>query len=365
MSRQYVQLWSWINEFGRQAATAHDQDRIQLWKTHTTAFKHREKDPEQAWLMYREAVALAERLNEPCMALYYEYWVAEMLLFYLGHYEEGLELATKLVAKSSQPVYANCPVQARVYITLIAAYSQIDMLSYTDEITTMIETMEDSIPLDDDTHRRLQAFRVELCTVKGEYDKGFAEALKYMELSGNDNFRTTHAYQVLCHLSYLLKNDQQALEYAYLIQENANRSNRHAALVNAHGWQATLLLLRGEAEESARLFLLSIAEANMLKLPPDQNFFRPRCRYYEAKGDYEQALALWDENVRMMNPQYPNRQGYFYTFLQRCFLLRYLNRLTDHDVELTRQAANRMHKPEKYLAVMESLHDGQTEIPRY
>ena len=64
MSRQYVQLWSWVSEFGRQAAVAQDQHRIQLWKIHTTAFDQREIDPEHAWMMFREGVALAERLAD-------------------------------------------------------------------------------------------------------------------------------------------------------------------------------------------------------------------------------------------------------------------------------------------------------------
>lgn len=75
MSRQYVQLWPWFYEFGRQARSVDDRQRIRLYKIHDTAFAQREINPEYALTLYREGVALAEGLREPCMTMFYEYWV--------------------------------------------------------------------------------------------------------------------------------------------------------------------------------------------------------------------------------------------------------------------------------------------------
>jgi hypothetical protein len=88
------------------------------------------------------------------------------------------------------------------------------------------------------------------------------------------------------------------------------------------------------------------------------------CRYYEARGEYEKSLAMWDKHILLMNPKTPNRQTYFYIFLRRCFVLRKIGRLTEADIEQTRQAAQRMRKPEKYFAQIEELHNGKIEIPR-
>jgi hypothetical protein len=52
-------------------------------------------------------------------------------------------------------------------------------------------------------------------------------------------------------------------------------------------------------------------------------------------------------------------------FFRRCFLLRHLGRLTEADIEQTREAARHLHKPEKYFTLMEQLNDGKTELPRY
>src|SRR5688572_2788138 len=155
MRRPYVEIGPWLDAFRSQAAAANDQERLYLCNILHNAFQQREKNPEQALSMCREAVAIAERLHEPWMILYYEYWIAEMLIFYLGRYEEGLALATRLVAKSSQDIYVNCPVRGRVFITLIAVYFELDTLSYVDEIRAMIETLENDIPIDEDTYQRL------------------------------------------------------------------------------------------------------------------------------------------------------------------------------------------------------------------
>jgi hypothetical protein len=365
MSRQYVQLWTWFNEFGRQARIANDQDRIRLYKIDDNAFEHRERNPEHALALRREGVALAERLHEPCMGLFYEYRVAEALLFHLARYEEGLDLATRIVTKASQEAYLNCPARARVFITLIAAYFEIDGLSYTDEIGAMIETMETRIPLDDDTHRRLFAYRAKLAMERHQYDKAVDEALLYVEISAESSFRSAHAYSLLTHLSYLMHQDRQALTYSHLMQDNALRANQYASLSHSYGWQALLLLMQGETEEAQRLFTMALAESNTLNLPKELNLLNGKCRFYDAKGEYDKSLALWNEQIQLMNPQTPKRQSYFYTFLRRCFVLRQMGRLTDFDIEQTRQAALRMRKPEKYLALIEELHDGQIAIPRY
>lgn len=364
MSRQYVQLWPWFNEFGRQARITDDQERLRLYKIDDNAFDHREKNPEQALALRREGVALAERLHEPCMALFYEYRVVEVLLFHLARYEEGLALATKIVTKASQEAFINCPARARVFITLISAYFETDALSYIDEIMAMVETMENHIPLDDDTHRRLFAYRAKLAMELHQYDKATEEALKYLEISAASAFRCTHAYGILGHLAYLQHNDRLALDYSYLMQETAIRANQHASLAHSYGWQA-LLLMQDMPEEAHRLFMLAIAEASVLSLPKELNMLYGKCRYYDARGEYEKSLFLWDEQIQLMNPRTPNRQTYFYTFLRRCFVLRQMRRLTEADVEQTRQAARRMRKPEKYLAQIEELQDGKIEIPRY
>jgi hypothetical protein len=296
----------------------------------------------------------------------YEYWVAEMLVFYLGRYEEGIEFTTRLVTKCAQDIYLNCPVRARIFITLIAAYYELDALSYSDEIWAMIHTMETSIPLDEDTHQRLFFYRAGMHLYHNDYDNALAEGLKYIEICNRSAFRAAEAYDVLCHIRYLQGANQQAFEYAHLCQEACRRDGRSQALLaNSLCWQASLLAFRGETEEAERLFLLGTAQAKRLNLPDEQGILKATCRYYDVIGAHERSLALWDEQIRAMNPNTAGRQTYFEIFLRRCFTLRKLDRLTEGDIEQTRQAAQRMRKPEPYLACLNVLFDGKTELPLY
>lgn len=360
----YVQLWPWFYEFGRQAALANDSQRLHLYRIHNTAFAQREKNPEHALTLYREGVSLAETLNEPCMTLFYRYWVSEMLVFYLARHEEGLDYAARNVTRASQEGYLNCPVRGRVFITLIAAYYGIDALSYTDEMLAMIETMDQQIPLDDDTHARLFAYRANIEVIMGAYDSALQNALKYLEMS-DLAAQSVQAYNILCIIMHLQNKDQQTLEYAYLMQQYALESHYQELLVASYCWQAAILFLKGEAHEAERLFKLGMAEAKSLNLPDSQTILYGMCRYYELTGQYEKSLGMWDQHVQQMNPRTPNRQTYFYVFLRRCYVLRRLGRLTEADIEQTRQAAQRMRKPERYFAQIDALHNGQTEIPRY
>lgn len=365
MSREYVQFWDWFNEFGRRARIANDQERIRLYELDDKGFAERQKNPDYALALYREGAVLAERLNESCMTLFYEHGVARMLIHHLSRYEEGLEMAAHLVAKSSRAPYTNCPVRSRIYMTLIAAYLNTDALSYIDEVRAMLNTLEHEMPIDDDVHARIHSFRGNLWMDLKEYDKAWDETLKHLELSEQSPFRKTHAYRRLCYLSYLRHQDRQALDYAFLLEDMAQKADYYSEVAVSYFWQALFHTLNGDGKEAERLFMRGVAQATSLNLWKPENYTHIRCRYYEARGEYEKSLAVWDEQIQMMNPETSRREGNFYKFLRRCFVLRKLGRLKEIDVEHTRQAALRLHRPALYLALMEELHDGNTEIPRY
>lgn len=365
MSRQFVPLGAWIDDFGRRARANRDQERISLYNIDATAFDLQDTQPEKALSLYREGIALAERLGEAWIALFYEYWSVVTLIFCLDRYEEGLALATHLVTKTSQKAYINVPFRARIYMTLVASYFQIDPLSHIDQMRAMLDTLEHHIPLDEDTYRRLYAYRAKISMELGDHDSAMGDALKCLEVSATSTFRTAHAYGTLTHLSYLQGKDHAALSNAYLLEEKARQVNLYYLLVSSYYWQALFLVLQGEQDEASRLFLLGHAESGKLGLRNDRLVLCGMTRYYEARGEYEKALSVWDEQIEQMNPQTMRRYSYFFIFLRRCFVLRRLGRLGEVDIEQTRQAALRMQNPEKYLALMDELQDGKTDIPRY
>jgi hypothetical protein len=363
MGRTYIQIRDWFDDFGARATRTNDRDRMRLYQLYDAAYKNIEKAPEQALSLYREAAHLAEQLNETWIVLVYECWVIETLLFGLARYEEGLDLATKLVSKASQELYAECPAKAWAFYTLIAAYAFLDELSYTSETRAMIETVE-TMALDEETYLRMIYQRSYTWWLDGNPAKAYEQILFYLDIS-QSSYRKTGGHDTLCYFYYLQGDDQKALENAHLTEEHAAKSGRRSKVASAYWWQALLMHLRGETKEAERLFWRGIGEMNQLGYPKDIARWLGACRYYEMTGAYDKALLFWDEQVQLMNPKTPARQSYFTVFLRRCFVLRKLGRLTNADVEQTRQIALLMHKPEKYLALVDPLNDGSIEIPRY
>lgn len=364
MSRHYIHFWTWFYEFGRRAAMTNDNQRLTLYNIYDTAYDQREKNPERALSLCQEGVAMAERLNEPWMALFYEYWIGEILIFYLARYEEGVQVATRLVAKASQPLYAQCPLRPAIFISMISAYYLLDRLSYVEEMQAMINTMEQEMPLDQDTSARLVGYRALIGLALGTYEPAMENALKYLSLCEGPS-QTVQAYHVLCMISYGQNDDRRTLAYAHLMNQNAQYTQLQELLATSYLWMATLLALKAEPQEAERLFTLGMAEVQALNLPNSQAILLGTCRYYETTGQYEKSLAMWDKQIALMNPATPKRYSYFLIFLRRCFVMRKMGCLTESDIEQTRQVALRLHRPDRHLALINTLYDGQTDIPRY
>lgn len=365
MKRPYVDMWSWVETFHYRAFVARDEQRLRLLAIHAIAFDLREKNPEQAFALLQEGVAQAESLQEPWIAASFECRIVEMFMLSLARYEDAVEQAMKLVTKMSQDTFLNFPMRAWAFMNLIIAYFELDALSYSDEILAMIETLETRMPIDRDIHQRLYYYRSRLYLGLRDHDSAMKDALVHMEMTTGNPFRASYGYDLLTHLSYLAHDDRRAQEYAHLAQETSEQADHRVALANSYYWQALFLHQQTQPEDAHRMFLRATAEAISLNLPQDLGLLRGKCRYYEAKGEYEASLAVWDDQIQRMDDRTPNRQSYFYVFLHRCFVLRQLDRLTEADITQTRQAALRLRQPDKYLPFIDELHNGKRQIPRY
>jgi hypothetical protein len=365
MKRPYVDMWSWINQFYNRALMAHDNERMRLLDIHGIAFDLREKNPQQALALLKEGLAQAERLQEPWIAISFECRMVEILMFSLARYEEAVEMATKLIPKMSQEAYVNFPMRAWAFINLVIAYFELDALSYKDEILAMIETLETRMPIDADIHQRLYYYRSRLWLGLREYDKAMTDALTHMEMSAGNAFRAAYGYDLLTHLYYIMRDDRRANDYAHLTQETSEQSDHKVLLANSYYWQALFLVQQDQTDAAHRMFLRAAVEDTALNLPQELSLLCGQSRYYEAKGEVEKSLAMWDDQIRLMDAKTPHRQSYFYIFLYRSYALRLLGRLTEADISQTRQAALRLGKPERYLPLVDKLQSGSLGSSRY
>jgi hypothetical protein len=365
MTRSYIKPWEWFHNFGERATRVQDEARMKLYHLYGRASRDHQRYPQQAVALYREGVARAADLKEPWIEMFYEWWVASITIFELYLYEEGLDLAMKLVTKASRDAYLDFPFRAPVFLLLISVYFKLDGLSYIEEMKAMLETIETQMALDRDSHLRVFGYRADFWRLMGDQEKALETTSLYIEMSVNNDFRLTDGYETLCGLTYLQHRDQKALEYAHLTLDHALKSNRRSLISHAYWWQACLLFLSGDPQEAERLFRLGLGEVRQLERPKNISLWDGACRYYETIGAYDRALLFWDEQVQLMNPKTQSQRDHFEIFLRRCFVLRAMGRLTEADIEQTRQAAQRMRKPEKYLVLVDELHDGKTDIPRY
>src|SRR5262249_3932585 len=126
----FVDLWGWLYSVKHQARQQGDAERVRMIDIYDRAWPIRETDPQAALALLNEGRDLAERLREPCVMLFYDYWRCEMYLFYLRDISKGLDLAVRISVEAQKPVYRDCPVRGRVYITLAIAYAMVDPLAH-------------------------------------------------------------------------------------------------------------------------------------------------------------------------------------------------------------------------------------------
>lgn len=365
MTRRYVPLWEWMSDFRRRARVEGDSQRDYLGRLHYQVWDHREKNPEHALELCEKGAALARQLREPCMELFHEYWAAEMRLFYLARTKEALDYVTKLVTKASQSQYQECPVRARVYITLIAAYSAIDALSYEQETRDMMHYMEAEMPLDSDTHQRLQAYRARLCVEAKDYSLAEETALQYLNMSANSVFREADAYELLTEIMYLSGNEEKALEYAILCEQKAHMANSISNEVAGQLWQALFHRKRGDEETAQRLFRRGMAQFAQLGIEKERGYYDMMCRFYEAGKEYEKSLAIRADQISKLKDTVGGQDLPFDAHRKRCIVLKQMGRLTPADMSLARDAAQSLRKPEKYLTKLTQLEDDSTVVPLY
>lgn len=362
MSKSYVPLWAWLDDFQRRANWSGDQERSRLVQMHYRAWEVHEKDPEQALMLCNQGAELARQLDEPCVELFHEYWAAEMLLFYLVRVKEGLDFATKLVTKASTPRYADCPVRARVYITLVSAYYSVDALGYESEIRNMIEFLENDIPLDDDTHHRLQGYRARMWMHVEDYQKAEAETLKYLSMCVGRPYREADGYGVLAATMYYQRRDDKALEYAVLYEEKARRAYIQSSIAGSTLWQALLYRLKGLETEAQQFFLRGMALLSTLGIEKEREYHDMMCRFYEAGKEYEKSLALRDEQLKKLG-DVTGQSILFEILRKRCLVLKQMGRLTPADVEAVTAEMNKLKHPDKYLHKLKELES--VTLPRY
>jgi hypothetical protein len=354
---KYVDLWGWYNRLESQYYHEGDSARIKLLSYNNRKWQLKEKDPERAYALCQEAVGLAQRLNEPWWEAYYEYWACEMLTYYVGDWQRGLDAATRLVAKLSQPRYVGCPVAGRAYITLMAIYYERDAYGYQKEINEMLNFMEKDIPMDEDTYQRLQYFRAGMAYELEDYEASEAELYKYLNLA-RSAFRQQSAYNLLLRIEIARKHFDLALSHAEQFEETAREGGLEMSIAEASLWQAALNRKTGDAVAGSSHLMRGLTRASNLGVIKSREYFDAVGGYHEVGGDWEKALALRDEQIQYLdgrnNPDFIGD-----AHLKRCHVLHRMGKLTEADLQAARNAALELRDQAHYAKLLADVAAGK------
>src|SRR5579859_5964091 len=236
----FVDLWGWFNALRRRADQQGDAERIRLFKLYERAREIRETDPKTALSFYTEARELAERLREPCLMLFFDYWRSEIYLYYLHDVVSGLDQSVKNSVEAQKPMYRLCPVLGRVYLTLATAQYMTDPLGNAEQIKQTLDYLERKVALDQDTWRRIEDERAALAYTQNRLEDSERLTLSYISRCEGNHFRLRSGYKRLCQLNYERRKFDKALEYAQLGEEVARKANVLSDSVAFLAWQALL-----------------------------------------------------------------------------------------------------------------------------
>jgi hypothetical protein len=77
-----MSAWDWVHEFERRASEKCDGRRLWLAGLFDSAYGFRETNPDLALNLFAEGRRLAEELQEPWWALFYDRWRVHALLHF-------------------------------------------------------------------------------------------------------------------------------------------------------------------------------------------------------------------------------------------------------------------------------------------
>src|SRR5262245_26030844 len=146
-----MSLGEWLGAQAQQFRETNNARGLQMMQCYLRAYENRERDPDAAFAAFTEGKRIAQELNEPWWALFYENERVEALIHFERDYRKVLDLAVPLVLEVRKPANAHFPGRTSVYDGLVAAYLGIDAEGYATEIQQAIDYLEREVPQEPDS----------------------------------------------------------------------------------------------------------------------------------------------------------------------------------------------------------------------
>jgi hypothetical protein len=356
-----MSVWDWFHEFARDAYARNDQERIRLLHYYDRGYQLREKDPDQSFHLFSEGRRLAQQMNEPWMALFYDEWRVTALLHFKRDHRNVLDLAVESALEARKPQYATYPGRFGVFDNLLSAYIGIDPAGHADAVAQAMEYLDKEIPKEPNSYRylllaRRRIFALELAQV----EEAHAWALRELALADSDSDRSrAEHFQVficcaLCEIAHAKGEWEELAEWAAAGDAVTRRVGHQLELAELLAWRAAVARRQGEEERAVRLARSAAARMKGQRMPPTRGYYEGLCAYHELSGDLPGMLAVRDRELRDVSGW-----GRFLAEtrcrIARCRVLARLGRPLAEELAAAREAASRLRRPEPYLAQIERM----------
>jgi hypothetical protein len=351
----------WLNSETQRFLDTNDKARLRLAEYSSQGYELRERDPDQAIAIFREAKRQAEALNEPWWALHYHNKWVEALLHFKRDHASALDLAMAGVTEARKPTNELFPGSLAAWDNLVTAYLGIDAEGYEEVIVQALDHLDREIPPEPDTPRylllaRRETFAMELDRFKDAYDA----CMKALELASSDGSQSraahfaTFVYCNLCKIASTIAAWDTLAEWAQVGEELAREVGHHCELGEVLAWQAVAALQRGDREKAQRAYQTATAHMGRIRMPPKRGYFDALEAYHEKLGEFERALAARQAELEAIRGQ-----GRLLDEARvRCKLALWrarLGLLQADDLEQARQAAGKLRKPQRHLNLLQQI----------
>jgi hypothetical protein len=137
-------------------------------------------------------------------------------------------------------------------------------------------------------------------------------------------------------------------------EELARHVGHQCELGELLAWQAVAAQRLEDDVKSQTTYRKAVSLMSRLKMPPKKGYFDALASLHEHNGALEDAVAVRGSELESIVGRgrllYETR-----TRLQLCELLARLGRLQPDELDSTREAANKLKQPEKYLGQIDRL----------
>lgn len=351
-------LWAWFNRYAAQAYLEGHPLKQRMIRVYDMGWEAlRAERSEDALRHFAEGLDIAQKLNDPCWELFFDYWSTETIIFYQSNYHAGLDRAIKMGARAHQERYLACPIRARAYYTLMYVYYAMDAIGYEDKVREIIAFMENEIPLDDDTQHRMQYTRSGLAFSLEDYVLCEQEIQYYLSMTIGNPHRQSGGYNMLHRIAYARGNVHDAFNYAYKCEQDATQARLQNSVANALLLQAVCAIRLGQTERAAALHQQGLAHYQHYNLKQLPSYYNAVCEYLELAGNPEEALTLREEEISNIN-KLGSVAYTAYAHLQYCRELGRSGKDIVDALQASYQAVEKLLKPQMLLDKLKKVEAG-------